>query len=112
MHLDFASGAVPDGIDLSCVGDHALRVIFFVSLTEIAECCIFSVDASGISKLLAEDAEVEEDTVLSLAVSDGKVVATPVRRRKLSLTQLLAKVNRQTLHTEVEIGSPVGREIW
>ena len=52
--------------------------------------------AVRIPKPLAEDAEVKEDTVLNLAVSDGKIVATPVRRRKISLTQLLAKVNRQT----------------
>ena len=68
--------------------------------------------AVRIPKPLAEDAEVKEGTVLNLAVSDGKVVATPVRRRKLSLTQLLAKVNRKNLHAEVEFGSPVGRETW
>ena len=68
--------------------------------------------AVRIPKPLAEDAEVKEGTVLNLAVSAGKVVATPVRRGKLSLTQLLAKVNRKNLHAEVEFGSPVGREIW
>jgi len=60
---------------------------------------------------LAEDAEVKEGTVLNLSVSDGKVVATPVRRGKLSLTQLLAKVNRKNLHAEVEFGSPIGRDL-
>jgi len=68
--------------------------------------------AVRIPKPLAEYAEVKEGTVLNLAVSDGKFVATPVRRRKLSLTQLLAKVNRKNLHAEVEFGSPIGREIW
>ena len=68
--------------------------------------------AVRIPKPLAEDAEVKEGTVLNLAVSAGKFVATPVRRRKLSLTQLLAKVNRKNLHAEVEFGFSIGREIW
>ena len=68
--------------------------------------------AVRIPKPLAEDAEVKEGTVLNLAVSDGKIVATPVRRRKLSLTQLLAKVNSKNLHAEIEFGLPTKREIW
>jgi antitoxin MazE len=68
--------------------------------------------AVRIPKPLAEDAEVKEGTVLNLAVSDGKVVATPIARRKLSLKQMLAKVTRQNLHAEVDSGPSVEREIW
>ena len=68
--------------------------------------------AVRIPKPLAEDAEVREGTVLNLAVSDGKVVATPVERKKQSLKQLLAKVTRKNLHTEVDFGPSVGRETW
>ena len=67
--------------------------------------------AVRIPKPLAEDADVKEGTVLNLAVSDGKVVATPVERKKLSLKQLLAKVTRKNLHAEVDFGPSVGREI-
>jgi antitoxin MazE len=68
--------------------------------------------AVRIPKPLAEDAEVKEGTVLNLAVSGGKVIAVPVRKKKLSLKQLLAQVTRKNLHAEVDSGSPVGREIW
>ena len=68
--------------------------------------------AVRISKPLAEDAEVKEGTVLNLAVSEGKVVATPVERKKQSLKQLLAKVTRKNLHTELDFGPSVGRETW
>ena len=68
--------------------------------------------AVRIPKPLAEDAEVKEGTVLNLAVSDGKVVAVPVKTKKLSLRQLLAKVNKKNLHPETDFGSPVGREVW
>jgi antitoxin MazE len=68
--------------------------------------------AVRIPKPLAEDAEVKEGTVLNLAVSEGKVVATPVERKKQSLKQLLTKVTRKNLHTEVDFGRSVGRETW
>jgi antitoxin MazE len=67
--------------------------------------------AVRIPKPLAEDADVKEGTVLNLAVSEGKVVATPVERKKLSLKQLLAKVTRKNLHAEVDFGPSVGSEI-
>jgi antitoxin MazE len=67
--------------------------------------------AVRIPKPLAKDAEGTEGTVLNLAVFDGKVVATPVET-KLSLRELLAKVNKKNLHGEVDFGRPAGREIW
>lgn len=68
--------------------------------------------AIRILKPLAKDAEVREGTVLNLAVSEGKVVATPVKRKKQSLKQTLAKVTRKNLHADIESCPPVGREIW
>jgi antitoxin MazE len=68
--------------------------------------------AVRIPKPLAEDADVKEGTVLNLAVSEGKVIAVPVRKKKLSLKQMLVHVTRKNLHAEVDSGSPVGREIW
>ena len=68
--------------------------------------------AVRIPKPLAEDAEVKEGTVLNLAVSEGKVVATPVEKKKQSLKQLLAKITWKNLHAEVDCGPSVGREIW
>ena len=68
--------------------------------------------AVRLPKPLAEDAEVKEGTVLNLAVSEGRVVATPVQKRKWSLKQLLARVSKKNLHAEVDFGPSVGREIW
>jgi antitoxin component of MazEF toxin-antitoxin module len=41
-----------------------------------------------------------------------KGTATPVRRRKSTLIERLANVNKKNVHPEVNFGSPVGREIW
>jgi antitoxin MazE len=68
--------------------------------------------AVRIPKPLAEDAEVKEGTVLNLALSEGKIVATPVKKKKLSLKQLLTKVTRKNLHAEIDLSRSVGREIW
>ncbi len=65
-----------------------------------------------IPKPFAHDAEVKEGTILNLSVSDGKLVADPVRRKKFTLRQLLAKVSKKNLHAEVDFGSSVGREVW
>ena len=43
--------------------------------------------AVRIPKPLAEDAKVEEGTVLNLAVSEGKVIATPVKKTSSLLSR-------------------------
>jgi len=68
--------------------------------------------AVRIPKPLAKDADVTEGTVLNLAVSEGKVIATPVQQRKLTLDQLLAKVTEKNRHAEIDTGKRVGREAW
>jgi len=68
--------------------------------------------AIRIPKPLAKDADVTEGTVLNLAVSEGKVIATPVQRRKLTLDQLLSKVTEKNRHGEIDTGKRVGREAW
>jgi antitoxin MazE len=68
--------------------------------------------AVRIPKPLAKDAQVTEGSVLNLAVSGGKVVATPVEQKKFSLNELLAKVNKKNLHGENDFGRPAGGEIW
>lgn len=66
--------------------------------------------ALRIPKPFAADADVREGTELDLAVSEGRLVATPVRRRRSSLRELLSRVTSKNLHGEVDSGPPVGRE--
>ena len=68
--------------------------------------------ALRIPKAFAEDAAVEEGTVVDLSVSKGRLVAVPVRRRKPKLAELLRGVKRANLHGEVAHGPAVGREAW
>ena len=68
--------------------------------------------ALRIPKPFAEDAGVREGTVVGLSVSEGRLVAAPLRARKTHLKDLLAKVTKANLHDEVDTGPPVGREVW
>jgi antitoxin MazE len=68
--------------------------------------------ALRIPKPFAQDAGVREGTMVQLSVSEGRLVAAPVRSRKLRLKDLLAGITKENLHGEVKTGSPVGREIW
>ena len=68
--------------------------------------------ALRIPKAFAEDAAVREGSVVDLSVSDGRLVAVPVRKKRITLKQLLRGVKRGNLHREVGYGSPAGREAW
>lgn len=68
--------------------------------------------ALRIPKPFAQDAAVKEGTLVDVSVSEGKLVVTPVRKRTITLKQLLTKVHRGNLHGEVDSGPCVGREAW
>ena len=68
--------------------------------------------ALRIPKPFAEDTAVREGTEVDLTVSEGTIVAVPIRRKKVTLKHLLAKVTDRNLHTEVETGRRLGRESW
>ena len=68
--------------------------------------------ALRIPKPFAQDVGVREGTAVQLSVSEGRLVAAPIRARKTRLKDLLARVSKTNLHDEVETGRPVGREGW
>jgi antitoxin MazE len=68
--------------------------------------------ALRIPKPFAQDAGVREGTTVQLSVSEGRLVAAPIRARKIRLKELLAGVTKANLHGEIDTGAPVGREIW
>ena len=68
--------------------------------------------ALRIPKPFAQDVGVREGTAVQLSVSEGRLVAAPIRARKARLKDLLARVSKTNLHDEVETGRPVGREGW
>ena len=68
--------------------------------------------ALRIPKRFAEDMGVRAGTTVQLSVSEGNLVAAPLRTRKTRLQDLLAKVTNANVHGEVDTGIPAGREVW
>ncbi len=68
--------------------------------------------ALRIPKAYAEEVRATEGTLVDLSVSEGKLVATPLRKGRASLRQLLRRVSPENLHGEVDTGPSVGREAW
>ena len=52
------------------------------------------------------------DGKIFLASEEGKIVVKPVKKRKLSLAQMLKGITKENRHAEIDWGGPVGREIW
>ena len=68
--------------------------------------------ALRIPKSFAAEVGLQKETSVEVSLADGKLVITPVTKPKLTLKQLLAKVTKENLHQEVDIGSAVGNETW
>ena len=68
--------------------------------------------ALRIPKAVARDTHLENGSVVSLAVRQGKVVIEPARKTKYRLDDLLKGVSKKNLHASVDTGPAVGREVW
>jgi antitoxin MazE len=68
--------------------------------------------ALRIPKAFAVDAQLEDNSLVEISIIKGKIVITPVPGPSWTLEELLAGINKDNLHHEVETGFAVGREIW
>ena len=67
-----------------------------------------------LSKQLLSDAEIGVGDAVDVAVHDGALVVTPVRRVRgaLDLEQLVASIPRGYEPGEIDWGPPAGLEVW
>ncbi len=68
--------------------------------------------ALRIPKSFASEIGLERETPVEVTLANGKLVIMPIPKPKFTLKQLLAKVNKENLHHEVETGPVTGNEIW
>jgi antitoxin MazE len=68
--------------------------------------------AIRIPKSFAKETAIDQGSLLDLSIVDGKLVATPITEREYSLEALLAGVTEENIHSEIDTGEPVGKEIW
>lgn len=67
-----------------------------------------------ISRQLLADADIEVGDEVSIAVRDGVLIVSPVRRVRgsLDLGQLVREIPADYEPGELDWGPPLGREVW
>jgi antitoxin MazE len=50
--------------------------------------------------------------VVDLSLENGRMIVEPTKEQEYSLEDLLARVTKKNLHSEVDFGLPVGKEVW
>jgi antitoxin MazE len=57
-------------------------------------------------------AKVSLDQPVEVKEEDGRIVITPIREPSYDLDTLVDGITKKNRHDAVEIGPPMGREIW
>lgn len=65
-----------------------------------------------IPKAFAEEARVQEGSIVDVALEDGELVVRPLRSSRYDLQSLVREVKPSNLHEAVDTGPPRGRESW
>ena len=68
--------------------------------------------AIRIPKSFAKQINVQQGSFVDLFTDKGQLVAKPVDEKEYSLEELLTGVTEQNLHSEIDTGDAIGKEIW
>jgi antitoxin MazE len=68
--------------------------------------------AIRIPRPFALEIGLEQNSLVTVSIAEGKLLLEPVVGPKYTLEQLLAEVTEDNLHHEVETGQAVGNEVW
>ena len=68
--------------------------------------------ALRIPKAFALEAQLENDSLVEMSLIDGEIVIKPISTPSWSLEKLLAGVNEENIHDEIDTGFAIGNEAW
>ena len=68
--------------------------------------------ALRLSSAIMKSAKLHVDQEVTIHIQRGKIVIEPSASPEFLLGDLVAQITNKNLHTEVDFGAPVGREIW
>lgn len=68
--------------------------------------------ALRLSSAIMKSAKLNVDQEVTIHIHRGKIVIEPSIQSEFVLNDLIAQISKENLHTEVDFGNPVGREIW
>jgi len=68
--------------------------------------------AIRIPKLFAQNIRLRNDDRVELLLKNGKLIISPIIDEEYTLEGLLSGVTADNVHSEIDMGKPVGKEIW
>ena len=68
--------------------------------------------AIRIPKLFAQDIRLRNNDSVELLLKKGKLIISPIIHEEYTLEELLSGVTVDNLHNEIDMGKPVGKEVW
>ncbi|MDF0652357.1 MAG: AbrB/MazE/SpoVT family DNA-binding domain-containing protein [Nitrospira sp.] len=68
--------------------------------------------AIRVPKSVAMQVGLKAQDDLEIEVQDGNVVLKPQLRRVYRLDDLVKRITPKNVHSEIDTGIPIGREIW
>ncbi len=68
--------------------------------------------ALRIPKTFASELGLKQNSPIELSLKNGKLIVLPIIAPKFTLEHLLSQVNKNNLHSGIDAGHPVGKEVW
>jgi antitoxin MazE len=68
--------------------------------------------ALRIPKSFATHSNIEQGSVVDLSLENGRMIVEPTKEQEYVLEDLLARISKKNLHSEIDFGAPVGKEVW
>jgi antitoxin MazE len=68
--------------------------------------------ALRIPKAFALDAQLVNESFVEISIADGQIIIKPIVAPSWTLEELLAGINKNNLHNEVDTAYAVGNEVW
>ena len=68
--------------------------------------------AIRIPKLFAQNIRLRNNDSVELLLKKGKLIISPITDKEYTLKELLSGVTVDNVHNEIDMGKPVGKEVW
>jgi antitoxin MazE len=68
--------------------------------------------AIRIPKPFAVETQLENDSMVDISVVEGQIIVKPLVKADWTLEELLAGINKENIHNEIDTGNATGNEIW
>ncbi len=68
--------------------------------------------AIRVPKSFASEIDLYQGAEIDLVLLENKIQIKPIKKKKITLDDLLNQVTEENIHNEVDTGTPSGKEIW